>query len=175
MNQKIILHTAILTAIILTVLTLPYSTYAMGFAVGPTNINLTVQDDGTSSTTIYLLSDGYEGEIIVGSEGIPFSVYPEVISINKTDYQKKVDLTVYGNKSVSDGPYHGSLTFLGSTGENVMSGVKIKTVVHQIGQEGFLDSITDDVQVNLIFILLTIVSILVLITAITFMRRKKGA
>lgn len=151
----------------------PYTASAIGFAVGPPSINLILPENGENTTTIYVTSYDYNGNILVGTEDIPFRVSPEVIPLNDTDQNKRVELTLYGNKSAGEGIYSGSLTFLGSTGNNVASGVKVSTNVTQTCQSGALSSIIDAIRVNYIMILIAIMVVVSLIIGIMIGRRGK--
>lgn len=108
----------------------PYAASATGFAVGPPSINLTVPVDGENTAIVYVTSHDYNGEVVVGTENIPFRVSPEVIQLSNTDENRRIELTFYGDRSVKEQTYSGKLTFLGSTEKNIIGGVKIKVAVN---------------------------------------------
>jgi len=137
-----------------------------GFAVGPPSISVTVPADGESTAYVYITS-GFDGEIVIGAEDIPFRVEPETISASSIDQNKKVELTFYGDKSIEEGTYPGKLTFLAYSDNNVAYGVKLKADVTQVGRAGeesggnSLFSTIKDNHVLVILSLLVVVALLV--------------
>lgn len=123
--------------LIILILLLPFTSIALGdsgFAVGPPSISVTVPADGESTACVYITS-GFDGEITVGTENIPFRVEPETIPVSNSDQNRKVELTFYGDTSIEEGAYSGKLTFLAHTVDNVAFGVKIKANVTQVADE----------------------------------------
>lgn len=150
---------------------------ATGFAIGPPSINLTVPVDGDNTVVVYVTSHDYNGEVVVGTENIPFRVSPEVIQLSDTDENRRIELTFYGNTSVKEETYSGKLTFLGSTEKNIVGGVKIKVAVTQIssadaGAGGIQGSIVDSLRANSTIIIGTLLVMLSLILGIGIGRRK---
>ena len=82
-----------------------------GFAVGPAKLYVTVPANGSNSTYVYITSH-VDGELVVGTENLTFSIEPATIPITPTDRNRKVELTVYGNTSLATGQYVGKLTLL---------------------------------------------------------------
>ena len=125
---------AVTLAILVSLLSFPGTAQGsnVGFAVGPPYVSVTVPADGTSTVCVYITS-GLDGEIVIGTEDLPFQVEPEIINVASADENKKVELTFYGDESVDEGDYSGKLTFLGYLGNNVACGVKIKANVTQVG------------------------------------------
>lgn len=134
---------AIVTAITILLLFMIFPIVALanfGFSVGPAAINITVPADGKSTALIYISSD-FEGELIVGSEDIPFQVNPKIIPVSSSDNNSEVELTLYGNDAVEEGLYSGKLTFLAQTHSNVAYGVKINASITQVGQQEQADNL----------------------------------
>jgi|GEM_PF-3279873 len=147
--------------------------YAIGFAVGPPSVNLTVPTNGENTVAVYLTSFDYTGEVMVGTEDIPFKVSPEVIQINDTDKNRRIELIFYGNKSVKEGTYSGKLTFLGSTDENVAAGVKIKANIAHISRAGVLGLIIGAIRANYTVILVVFLVLVSLVLGIGIGRTKE--
>lgn len=101
-------------------------TPASGLGIGPPSFDLNVPVDGLNSTTFYVTSDGLDGELIVGTENLPFKVEPSRINISADDVNKPVLLTFYGNETLEPGLYEGKVTFLAMTGDFIAVGIKIK-------------------------------------------------
>ncbi len=91
--------------------------------------------DGSNSTMIYVTSDGLSGELIVGTENLPFSVEPSRINISRNDVNVPVELTFYGNETLDPGVYEGKVTFLAMTGSFVAMGIKVRVNINLIGPE----------------------------------------
>jgi hypothetical protein len=154
-----------------------------GFAIGPPSIHVTVPADSESRTYVYITS-GFDGEIAIGTENIPFRIEPETISVSSTDQNRRIELTFYGDRSVAEGTYSGKLTFLAYASGNVTHGVKINADVtqaapEQSGQvaeagEGKESSILDTVKDNYIMAVLAILAVAALFVGIMIGRKKKG-
>jgi hypothetical protein len=116
-----------------------------GFSVAPAKLEVTVTEGDSSLVSVYVTSD-FSGDLIVGTEGIPFRVDPGSIAVNSTDRDRRVELSIQGNPSAKGGEYPGKLTFLAYAGNNVAYGVKVDILVTQIGgggsSEGFIDQLT---------------------------------
>ena len=146
-----------------------------GFAVGPPSISVTVPADGESTAYVYITS-GFDGEIVIGNEDIPFRIEPETIAVSSTDQNKKVALTFNGDRSIEEGTYSGKLTFLAYSDNNVAYGVKLKANVTQVGQAGgqsggnsFINTIKD----NYVVVILGVLVVVALIVGIIIGRRKR--
>ena len=165
--------------IILTVyvVAVPYAASATGFAIGPPSINITVPVDGEHTAIVYVTSHDYNGEVVVGTENIPFRVSPEVIQLSDTDENRRIELTFYGNRSVKEETYSGKLTFLGSTEKNIVGGVKIKVAVTQISRAGAgsggIGSIVDSLRENSTIIFGAFVVMMSLVIGIGIGKRRK--
>jgi hypothetical protein len=154
-----------------------------GFTVGPPSINVTVPADGESTAHVYITS-GFDGEIDVGTESIPFRVEPETISVSNTDNNRRVELTFYGDESIEEGAYSGKLTFLAHTGDNVAYGVKIKVNVTQVGNNEQVSQVTPPreeenslsgtIKDNYVAVIIGILVVIALILGIMLIRKRKG-
>ena len=102
--------------------------------IGPPSFELDLQIDGSNSTMVYLLSDGLEGELIIGSENLPFRVEPSKINMSKEDYYRPVELTFYGNETLEPGVYEGKVTFIAYTGGFVTVGIKIRAKINLLDE-----------------------------------------
>jgi hypothetical protein len=143
------------------------------FAVGPAQLNVTFPENGSNSTYVYITSS-VDGELVVGTENLPFAIEPTTIPITSTDRTRKVELTVHGNTSLSPGQYAGKLTLLLYTGSNVAHGVKINVNITQTGPESkqsWLDEIIEIIMQNIV-IIIAIVAIIVALTTGVFIGRK---
>ena len=105
---------------------------AASFTVSPVSVQATVYQGEPQTVSIYITSD-FNGELVVGTEGIPFSVEPATIQINSSFNQHEVVLSIHGNSSTQNGTYNGKITFLAFTGDNVAAGVKINAQITQTG------------------------------------------
>ncbi len=119
--------------IILIVSTMPLPK-AEALGIGPPSFELNLQMDGSNSTTIYLLSDGLEGELVIGRENLPFRVEPSKINMSKEDNYRPVELTFYGNETLEPGVYEGMVTFIAQTGGFVALGIKLKAKINLLGE-----------------------------------------
>jgi hypothetical protein len=117
-----------------------------GFSVSPAELEVTVREGDTSPAYVYITSY-FSGNLVVGTEGIPFRVDPESILVNSTDRGRKVELTIHGSPSIKAGQYPGKLTFLAYAGSSVAYGVKVDITVTQLGSEvspkEFTDQLTE--------------------------------
>jgi hypothetical protein len=118
---------------------------------------------GTNTTFVYITSH-VNGTLVVGTENLPFNVEPAAIPITAADRNRKIELTVHGNASLTAGQYLGKLTLLLQTGGNVAHGVKINASVTQQQSE--------NVQ-NLYLIGIAFVVIAALTLGIYFMRSRR--
>lgn len=156
---------------VVTLLLLPHMVQAVGFAVGPTSVELEVPAEGENLVILYITSYEYNGDILIGTEGLLFDVYPEVMHLEESYKNHKIELRIRGNNSLPNGVYSGSLTFLGSTDENVAAGVKIGINVTQVrgsSAEDFLEVL----RVNYLVILVAMLFIASLIVGIMIGRRR---
>jgi hypothetical protein len=143
------------------------------FAVGPSQLIVTVPANGSNSTYVYITSY-VDGELIVGTENLPFHIEPTTISITSTDRTRKVELTVHGNTSLTTGQYLGKLTLLLYTGNNVAHGVKLNANVTQTGSESqpsWLDELIDVITHNWV-VIIVVAGILVALTLGIFIGKK---
>jgi hypothetical protein len=144
-----------------------------GFAVGPVQLDVTVPSNGSNSTYVYVTSY-VDGELVVGTENLPFRIEPTTIPITSTDRTRKVELTVYGNTSLTKGQYVGKLTLLLYTGNNVAHGVKLNANVTQTGSESepsWLDVLIDIITRNWVAII-AVAGIVVALALGIFIGRK---
>jgi hypothetical protein len=146
-----------------------------GFAVGPARLNVTVPANGSNSTYVYITSY-VDGELVVGTENLTFLIEPATIPITATDRNRKVELTVHGNTSLTTGQYSGKLTFLFYGGNNVAHGVKISATVAQEGPESqpsWLDHLLEVIAQNWVAIVAVAGIIVALTVGIYVGRRSK--
>lgn len=144
-----------------------------GFAIGPTQLDVAVTQNGTNSTYIYITSY-VEGDLIVGMESLPFPIEPKTIPITSADRTRKVELTIHGNASLTSGQYSGKLTLVLYSGNNVAHGVKINTNIIQETTENepsWLDRLIDVIRQNYVLII-AVASILVALTFGIYIGRK---
>lgn len=144
-----------------------------GFAVGPAKLDVTVPANGSNSTYVYITSY-VDGELVAGTENLPFRIEPTTIPITSTDRTRKVELTVYGNASLATGEYSGKLTLLLYTGNNVAHGVKISANITQTGSESvptWLDQIVDIITQNWL-VLIAVAGIVIALTFGIYIGRK---
>ena len=107
---------------------------AESLGIGPPSFELNLQMDGSNSTTVYLLSDGLEGELIIGRENLPFRIEPSKINMSKEDYYRPVELTFYGNETLEPRVYEGKVTFIAYTGGFVAVGIKIRAKINLLAE-----------------------------------------
>jgi hypothetical protein len=144
-----------------------------GFAVGPAKLDVTVPENGSNSTYIYITSY-VDGELVVGTENLTFLIEPATIPITSTDRSRKVELTVHGNTSLAAGKYSGKLTLLFYSGNNVAHGVKINTNITQEGPESrpnWLDEIIDIIAHNWV-VIIAVAGIVVALTIGIYIGKK---
>jgi hypothetical protein len=145
------------------------------FAVGPSQLIVTVPANGSNSTYVYITSY-VDGELIVGTENLPFHIEPTTIPITSTDRTRKVELTVHGNTSLVTGQYSGKLTLLFYTGNNVAHGVKINTNITQEGsgsEPSWFDKIIDIITHNWVIIVVVAMIVVALILGIFIGRKSR--
>lgn len=143
------------------------------FAVGPAHLDVTVPANGSVPAYIYITSY-VNGELVVGTENLTFSIEPTTIPITPTDRTRKVELTVHGNTSLATGQYSGKLTLLFYTGNNVAHGVKISANITQEGpksEPSWLDHIINVITQNWV-IIVAVAGIVIALTLGVFIGRK---
>ncbi len=122
-------YLGVLAVIIL--LLLPATALASGFSIGPSNIELEVPSDGSVVATFYVTSD-FDGELQVSLVDIPLRVEPTTIPITKTDNDREVELTFYGDESLGSQIFNGAVRFLALTGGNVASGIIVDAKITNV-------------------------------------------
>jgi hypothetical protein len=150
---------------------------ASSFTVGPATVTIPVAPDGTGTTSVYITST-FDGELVVGIEGLPLLVEPEKITVTKTDKNKQVDLSFQGDDSFELKSYSGKLTFLAYTGSNVAYGVKIKANVEAQEQGQQMDEtsktgITAAIKDNAIIVIVVLVALIALFGGLLIGRRQR--
>ena len=159
--------------IVLVLLIIPASaTASAGFAVGPPHIEVKVPADGNSTAIVYITSM-VDGEIVVGTEGIPFLVEPGIVQVSSTDEYREIVLRFYGNDSVEAGRYSGNITFLLYTSDTVAYGVKITADVTQRGHGGVVEHIIRTLQANYVLIIVGCMVVIALVVSVLIGRRTK--
>ncbi len=126
-------RTPFLFFIILIVSTIPLRQVG-ALGIGPPSFELSLQMDGSNSTTVYITSDGLDGQLIVGKENLPFRIEPSTINMTASDVNVPVELTFYGNETLESGVYEGKVTFLAYTGGFVAMGIKIRVKINLLGE-----------------------------------------
>lgn len=175
--KKRILLTAIITVVIFGLLP-GVALGGGGFSVTPTHLEATVTGDEASPLYIYITSYS-DGELIVGTEDIPFRIEPESIPVSSTDENRKVELLVYGDPSLEEGEYSGRLTLLAYSGTNVAYGIKIDTVItqrhrHTLGS--LVEESVDTVERNYIVIAAVAAGVVAaLVLGILIGRKSRGS
>jgi len=101
-----------------------------GFTVGPARLEVTVPENGSSPAYVYVTSY-LDGELVVGTEDLPFRIEPGTIPVSSTDRNQEVELLVYGDPSLVEEQYSGKITFLFYAGDNVAYGVKLRADITQ--------------------------------------------
>jgi hypothetical protein len=147
------------------------------FAVGPSQLIVTVPSNGSNSTCVYITSY-VDGELVVGTENLTFRIEPSIIPITQADRTRKVELTVHGNTSLATGQYSGKLTLLFYTGNNVAHGVKINADITQVGPESqpsWLDEMLQVLAQNWVIIVAVAGIAVALVIGIYVGRRSKKA
>ena len=82
--------------------------------------------DGFNTTTVYVTSDGLNGTLIIGTDNQFFVIEPTEIPLNPDDVNMPIEITIYGNATMTPGIYEEKLTFIGFTGDVVSMGIKIR-------------------------------------------------
>lgn len=129
--------------IAVTLLLLPIPALAASFAIGPPTIELEVPADGSAVATFYVTSD-FDGELQVSLENIPLKVEPTAIPITKSDNNREVKLTFYGDESLGQQTFDGKVRFLALTGGNIATGIKVKAKVTNLVEEQVVAVTTDE-------------------------------
>ena len=159
--------------IIMVTLVIPGSAIASaGFAVGPPHIEVKVPPDGNSSALVYITSK-VDGQIVVGTEGIPFLVEPNILQVSSIDEYREIELRFYGNSSVEAGKYSGNITFLLYTSDTVAYGVKIDADVTQIGHVSTVEHIIKTLQANYVLIIVGCMVVIAAAVGVLIGRRTK--
>lgn len=109
-----------------------------GFAVAPARLDVAVPERGTASAYVYITSH-LDGELLIDTEGIPFRVEPESISLSNTDRNREVELLIHADPAVPGGEYTGKLTFLALGDGNLALGIKIDVSITKAGGKGFVE------------------------------------
>jgi hypothetical protein len=169
-NMRLILLLGLLTAVLMTLSCPLVSAAEAGFAIGPPSLKVELPADGSSKVTIFVTSE-VDGELVVGSEGIPFRVEPDRIPITNGDRYREIELTLYGDESQAEGHYTGKLTFLIYTSETVAYGVKLDAEITQINGESGFERFVKTLQASYVLI---IVGVMVLVALFIWRRRKGG-
>jgi hypothetical protein len=171
--RKWIVFSMLVMVIVLNVVVPCIALDEKGFAVGPSQLTVTVPSNGSNSTYVYITSY-VDGELVVGTENLPFLIEPSIIPITQTDRTRKVELAVHGNTSLATGQYSGKLTLLFYTGNNVAHGVKINADITQEGPESqpsWLDEMLQVLAQNWV-VIVAVTGIAVALTLGVFIGRK---
>ncbi|MEJ2739130.1 MAG: hypothetical protein P8105_04780 [Dehalococcoidia bacterium] len=168
----------LLIIMVTAVLVLPGAILADGgFTIGPAAVNIELDENGNGETFVYV-SSTFDGELVVGVEGIPVTVEPQKIKVTKTDVSKRLNLILHGDESFESKPYSGKLTFLAYSGTNVAYGVKIKANVTAAPVQPELPEEKEagvfDNQMLMIVLIVLLLIIIVLLAFIMISRRRRA-
>ena len=150
----------------------PASAADAGFAIGPPSIAVEFPVNGSSAASIYVTS-GVDGDLVVGTEDIPFRVSPETVQISTGDEYREVELTFYGDASEAEGLYSGKITFLLYRSDTVAYGVKIDAEVTQLGTKGLGQRIVESLQANYVLIIVGLMVVVALFVGVLIGRRTR--
>jgi len=103
---------------------------AAGFSLSPAEVEFDVPADG--STTVEFLVYDFTGDFDISLEDIPLRVEPEKVSVTASAEGTPVELTFYGDESLSSQVFKGKIVFLASSGGNIAFGVKVIATVNHI-------------------------------------------
>ena len=146
---------------LLITLTTPIGVYGLG--IGPPTLELDVPVDGFNKTVVYVTSDGITGNLIIGSENLPFTIRPDTFPLSPDDVNTPIEITIYGNSTIDSGQYDGKLTFIGMTGDTVAMGIKIRIEInHYKTQTGLSFMGLNQNQIIIIVGVIVVVSIILL-------------
>jgi hypothetical protein len=79
----------------------------------------------------YFQVTGISGNISIWAENIPLRIEPNMIYIDSNGSSQWIKLTIYGDESLGDIDFDGTIDFLPVTNDAVAFGIKVLTVVHQ--------------------------------------------
>ncbi len=102
-----------------------------GFSVSPPRLDVTITEKGRADVDVYLTSY-FEGDILIGIEGLPYQVQPESIRVTHGDVNRKITVTLVNTAGTAPGEYDGKLTFLAYVGKNVAFGIKVDIAITQL-------------------------------------------
>ncbi|MCW4015043.1 MAG: hypothetical protein NWF06_01615 [Candidatus Bathyarchaeota archaeon] len=173
--KKMIIFSIVIIVTILSMVTSNVTSDQNGFAIGPAQLDVTVPANGSVTTYVYITSY-IDGELVVGTENLAFSIEPNTIQITPTDLNRKVEITVHGNASLAAAQYSGKLTFLLHAGNNVAYGVKTGININQEGgskneSDWIFTDIIEPIQQNL-FVILVVAGIVIALTMGIFIGKR---
>lgn len=132
-------------------------------------MELEVPANGSAVATFYVTSD-FDGELQVSLEDIPLRVEPTTIPITKSDDNREVELTFYGNESLGQQTFDGEVRFLALTGGNIASGIIIGAKVTNVVEEQ--QSRTFPNIAWYIYTIIVLVIALIVVSVIRFKRKR---
>lgn len=96
------------------------------FMVGPSSLSISLQKGSPATASVYVTSD-FDGELVVGTQGLPFAVKPARIEVSSADENREILLTLQANGPLEETHYAGAITFLAYSGDNIGYGIRVKT------------------------------------------------
>ncbi len=108
------------------------------FKVSPVSLRLELDRGGRQRFGMRITSSE-DAQIHINTEGLPYSVQPSTLYIQGAEQSQRIELELFGDRSIPNGEYEGRLTFLRDAGNNVALGVKVKTTVLQTAGKGGLE------------------------------------
>ena len=102
----------------------------LALGVSPGIVEFAVPADG--STTVEFLVYDFTGDLEISLEDIPLRVEPETVYVTASEGGSPIELTFYGDPSLSSQVFNGKIRFLGLTGGTVATGIKVRATVNHI-------------------------------------------
>lgn len=103
---------------------------AQGMGISPGTVEFDVPADG--SATVEFLVHDFSGDLEISLEDIPLRVEPETVHVTASEGGTPVELTFYGDPSLSSQVISGKIRFLALTGGTVATGIKVRATINHI-------------------------------------------
>lgn len=103
--------------------------FATGFSLSPVETVINVSADGEAVQEFQITN--FNGSIEISSEGIPLTIEPNIVIIDASETTKTFGLTIYGDESLGEQTFEGTINFLPRTNDSVVIGIKVLTTIHQ--------------------------------------------
>ena len=101
------------------------------FAWGLSPVDITINVSASGSTDQYFQVTGVSGNISVWTENISLRIEPSIVYVDASESSQWIKLTLYGNESLGNRDFDGTIDFLPVTNASVAFGIKVLTTVHQ--------------------------------------------